>query len=235
MKILRMCILTLLSAVMLTGCVKLDLALEVNADSTVSGSMIFAISDSLASLGADASGGLPAADSLVDSKADGVSVTPYKKDGYTGSTYTFDRVPFSAFKSDGSTSNDIKVERTGNEINLTGTLDFSYGDATDASDPFSNLLAESISSSADMKISVKFPVKVLSSTGTISEDGKTVTWIPKLGEKLDLATTVEIPKAFQVGTLVAYGVVALLLILILIVFLRKKREKIKNVGSEFEI
>ena len=220
---------------MLTGCVKLDLALEVNTDSTISGSMIFAISDSLASLGTDVSKSLPAADSLIDSKADGVSVTPYKNDGYTGSTYTFDHVPFSAFKSDGSTSNDIKVERTGNQIKLTGALDFSYGDSTDASDPFSNLLAESISSSADMKISVKFPVKVLSSTGTISEDGKTVTWIPKLGEKLDLATTVEIPKAFQAGAVVVYVVAALLLILILIFVLRKKRAKAKNVGSEFEI
>jgi hypothetical protein len=235
MKILRMCIIALLSTVMLTGCVKLDLALEVNTDSTISGSMIFAVSDSLADLGADASSGLPAADSLVDSKADGVTVTPYKKDGYTGSTYTFDRVPFSAFKSDGSTSNDIKVERIGNQIKLTGALDFSYGDSTDASDPFSNLLAQSISSSADLKISVKFPVKVLSSTGTISEDGKTVIWIPKLGEKLDLATTVEIPKALQFKTQIVYAFLGLLVILVLILALRKKRKKPKNVGSEFEI
>lgn len=225
----------MLSTLMLTGCVKLDLALEVNADSTVSGSMIFAISDSLASLGADASDSLPAADSLVDSKADGVTVTPYEKNGYTGSTYTFDRVPFSAFKSDGSTSNDIKVERTGNQIKLTGALDFSYGDSTDASDPFSNLLAESISSSADLKISVKFPVKVLSSTGVISEDGKTVTWIPKLGEKLDLATTVEIPKALQFKTQIVYAFLGLFVILILVIFLRKKKVKSKSVGSEFEI
>ena len=235
MKILRMCILTLLSAVMLTGCVKLDLALKVNADSTVSGSMIFAISDSLASLGADASGGLPAADSLVDSKADGVSVTPYKKDGYTGSTYTFDRVPFSAFKSEGSTSNDIKVERTGNEINLTGTLDFSYGDATDESDPFSNLLAESISSSADMKISVKFPVKVLSSTGTISEDGKTVTWIPKLGEKLDLATTVEIPKGLQRSSFVMYAVALVFFTIAIVLFVRKRNSRKALQEVDFEI
>ena len=235
MKILRLCIIALLSTVMLTGCVKLDLALEVNTDSTISGSMIFAVSDSLADLGADASSGLPAADSLVDSKADGVTVTPYKKDGYTGSTYTFDRVPFSAFKSDGSTSNDIKVERIGNQIKLTGALDFSYGDSTDASDPFSNLLAQSISSSADLKISVKFPVKVLSSTGTISEDGKTVIWIPKLGEKLDLATTVEIPKALQFKTQIVYAFLGLLVILVLILALRQKRKKPKNVGSEFEI
>jgi len=235
MKILRMCIIALLSTVMLTGCVKLDLALEVNTDSTISGSMIFAVSDSLADLGADASSGLPAADSLVDSKAEGVTVTPYKKDGYTGSTYTFDRVPFSAFKSNGSTSNDIKVERIGNQIKLTGALDFSYGDSTDASDPFSSLLAQSISSSADLKISVKFPVKVLSSTGTISEDGKTVTWIPKLGEKLDLATTVEIPKALQLKTQIVYAFLGLLVILVLIIALRKKRKKPKNVGSEFEI
>jgi hypothetical protein len=235
MKILRTCIIALLSIVMLTGCVKLDLALEVNTDSTISGSMIFAVSDSLTDLGADASSGLPAADSLVDSKADGVTVMPYKKDGFTGSTYTFDRVPFSAFKSDGSTGNDIKVERTGNQIKLTGALDFSYGDSTDASDPFSNLLAQSISSSADMKISVKFPVKVLSSTGTISEDGKTVTWIPKLGEKLDLTTTVEIPKALQFKTQIVYAFLGLFVILILVIFLRKKNEKSKSVGSEFDI
>jgi len=228
MKILRISIIALLSTVMLTGCVKLDLALEVNTDSTISGSMIFAVSDSLADLGADASSGLPTADSLVDSQADGVTVTPYKKDGYTGSTYTFDRVPFSAFKSDGSTTNDIKVERTDSQIKLTGALDFSYGDLTDELDPFSNLLAQSISSSADLKISIKFPVKVLSSTGTISEDGKTVTWIPKLGEKLDLATTVELPKALQFKAQIIYAFLGLLVILILVIFVRKKKEKLRT-------
>ena len=86
-----------------------------------------------------------------------------------------------------------------------------------------------------MKISVKFPVKVLSSTGTISEDGKTVTWIPKLGEKLDLATTVEIPKALQFKTQIVYAFLGLFVILILVIFLRKKKVKSKSVGSEFEI
>ncbi len=218
---------------LLTGCVKLDIALEVNRDSTISGSMIFAISDSLAALGTDASSALPAADTLINSNADGVQVMPYKKDGYTGSTYTFDHVPFSAFKSDGTTSNDIKVTRTGDRIKLTGTLDFSYGETAGSTDPFSNLLAQSFTSAADMKISVKFPVKVLNSTGTISEDGKTVTWVPKLGEKLDLTTVVEIPKGLQRSSLLIYAgvLVALVLSLLLLVSMRKTRKP----EADFEI
>ena len=48
---LRMLIVILFTSVLLTGCVKMDLALEINSDKTVSGSLIYAISDGLAELG----------------------------------------------------------------------------------------------------------------------------------------------------------------------------------------
>ena len=88
----------------------------------------------------------------------------------------------------------------GNRLTIKGLVDFSQ---TDSEDPSSDLgawgdeFAKSITSSFDINISVKFPVKVLESTGKISDDGMTVSWKPKYGEKVDISTTVEIPSGFQ--------------------------------------
>ncbi len=232
---LRLAVISLISVFLLTGCVKLDIALEVNRDSTISGSMVFAISDFLADIDVDASSTLNSVQSLINPKTPGVFITPYAKDGYTGSTYAFDRVPFSAFKSGGTSNNQIQVERTGNEIKLSGGLDFSFGDPGQSTDPFSKLIAQTLASSAEMKISVKFPVKVLSSTGTISEDGNSVTWRPKLGEKLDLATTVEIPKGLQRSSFVMYAVALVFFTIAIVLLMRKRNSKKALQEVDFEI
>jgi hypothetical protein len=163
---------------------------------------------------------------LFDTSAEGVTVSEYKEDGYTGTKITLDRVPISAFNKQGGESGGFQIIRDENLITLKGELDLSSGD-TDDSDisEWGDALAKSLFATADLNISVKFPVKVLSTTGTISEDGRTVSWKPQLGEKVDLTTTVELPNRNLILIGIAAAALLLLIIAFLVVFKVRGRKK----------
>ena len=203
----------------------MDLALEINSDKTVSGTLIYAISDALSELGTTSEDTDPTAD-LFDTSAEGVTVSEYKEDGYTGTKITLDRVPISAFNKQGGESGGFQIIRDENLITLKGELDLSSG-VTDDSDisEWGDALAKSLFATADLNISVKFPVKVLSTTGTISEDGRTVSWKPQLGEKVDLTTTVELPNRNLILMGIAAAALLLLIIAFLVVFKVRGRKK----------
>jgi hypothetical protein len=117
--------------------------------------------------------------------------------------------------------------KDGNKLTVKGILDFSTEEVDQDTDTFGEEFAENILSSFDINISIKFPVKVLESTGTISEDGRTVTWKPKWGEKVDLTTTVEIPSRSPI--LIVIGIVVLLILITVgIILLSKNRIKKKK-------
>jgi hypothetical protein len=179
------------------------MALEINKDSTVSGTMIFALVDSLAAMGSDSQDNTSPTDSFVSPTAKGVTVSTYKQGGYTGQKFTLDHVPFSEFGSTKGADSDFKITESEMRFLFRGLLDLSSGDASTGGNEWGDALAKSISS-AEVKISIKFPAKVVKSTGEISKDGKSVTWYPKMGEKFDLTTTVDLP-SLNVG-LIAGGV-----------------------------
>jgi hypothetical protein len=219
----------------LSSCVKLDMALEVNKDSTVSGTMIFAIVDSLAAMGDTSEDTSSPTDSFVSPTTKGVTVTKYKQGGYTGEKFTLDRVPFSEFGNGEGSESDFKITRDGKQITVSGFLDLSSEDATSSGDDWGDALAKSILSSADLKISIKFPAKVVKSTGEISQDGKSVTWRPTLGEKLDLTTTVEIP-SLNIGLIVG-GIASLAAIgggVVYFLSRRKKQQEALEVNAEMD-
>jgi hypothetical protein len=222
---LRLAVALLLSTILLTGCVKMDLALEINSDKTVSGTLIYAISDALSELGTASEDTDPTAD-LFDTSAEGVTVAEYKEDGYTGTKITLDRVPISAFNKQGGESGGFQIIRDENLITLKGELDLSSGDTEDSDNSeWGDALAKSLFATADLSISVKFPVKVLSTTGTISEDGRTVSWKPQLGEKVDLTTTVELPNRNLIVIGIAAAALLLLIIAVLMVLKVRGRKK----------
>lgn len=228
MKRLQAMIVAFLFLFTLTGCVKFDLALEVHSDSTVSGSLIYAISDSLAELGTSSEDTDPTED-LFDETAEGITTNEYKENGYTGTRISLDRVPLEAFNQPSGESGGLQITRKGNQITLTGELDLSSTDTSDTSDSdWGDALTKSLFASADLDISVKFPVKVLSSTGTISQDGRTVSWKPQIGEKIDLTTTVEIPnKRLMLVVIVGVLLIAFVGLSFVIGILKIRRSKAK--------
>ena len=222
--------LSIFGLVALTGCVKFDLDLVVNKDSTISGSMIFAVSDTLASLGeTENSTETDVSDELIDPKTKGVSIEEYKKGGFTGQKITLDRVPFSEFQKGGE-SGDLTITREGDLITLNGFLDLAMDEGAQSEDIWAAELAKSLFSSADLGIRITFPFEVVSTQGELSEDRRTVTWEPKIGDRVDLTTTVKIPSLIPIIPIAAAAV--LLLLIIIIVLIRRKKSINNNSNTE---
>jgi hypothetical protein len=93
-------------AMLMTGCIKVDLNMVLNGDNTVSGTMVFAVSrDLLALTGSSADDLLGQITASAGPLPSGVQFqeSPYTDDRFEGKTYTFHDVPIDAF-SQGTTA-----------------------------------------------------------------------------------------------------------------------------------
>jgi len=220
----------ILATFLLTGCIKLDMDLTVNKDRTVSGTVIGAVSDYLAELaeesGDTSSNSLTSElDSLFDENTPGVTVKEYNSGGFTGQQYILDRVAISELSGDGTDPEGFNIKIEGNKVNVSGVLDLSMDDDTTSSlELFGGDLAKGLFSSAQMRIAVRFPGKVISSSGEISADGKQVVWTPVIGERNELSATVEIPNAKKILTYAGIGIGALVLLLLAFLLGRKAKK-----------
>ena len=220
---------------LLSGCVKLNMDLQVNNDKTLSGTMIFAVADSLAAMGTGSSDFKT--NDLISGKAKGVTVTEYKSGGYTGAAYKLDHVPFSEISkgigengiagSTGSSQDGLKFKQVGNKVYVTGNLDMTNSNSSDPSDPFAatgESIAKSMMSAMDLRISIRVPGKVIKTTGELSTDGKTISWHPKYGEKNDLATEIEIPSGSSLLMPILFVALALIGGVVFLFIKRKQSE-----------
>jgi len=233
----------ILSTFLLTGCIKLDMDLTVNTDRTVSGTVIGAISDYLAELTEEStdtsSNSLTSElDSLFDENTPGVTVREYKSGGFTGQQYILDHVAISELSGDGTDADSFNIKIVGNKVTVSGVLDLSMDeDTTSGLELFGVDLTKGLFSSAQMRIAVRFPGKVVSSSGEISADGKQVVWTPVIGERNELSATVELPNAKKILIYAGIGIGALVLLLIAFLLGRKAKKPItenleKDVANE---
>ena len=200
----------------LTGCVKFTADLEVNKNSTVSGTMILAMSDSLAGL--TGTGNSLSQGELIDAKTKGVIVESYKEGGFTGNKYTLNQVPFSEFKTaenDGS----LNFKKEGNLIKVSGIMDLS--DSSNETDQATQDMTAAMFAGADLHISIKFPYEVIETSGELSSDKRTVTWRPVMGKKTILQATVKVPSFNPVPAIL----IAVIVITLIVVLIRKRKPK----------
>jgi len=173
-------------AFLLSGCIKLDMALTVNKDKTVSGTVILGFADSLAALGSGTGssttttpGGL---DGLINKKSKGVTVSKYHEGGFTGEKVTFDHAPLTAFSAAAQKDGSFGIDIKGNQAIISGSLDLSSnGTGTSATSPTDAALTKAMFAGAQVRVKVTFPGKITKSTGEISKDRRTVTWNPTFG------------------------------------------------------
>ncbi len=222
----------ILSTFLLTGCIKLDMDLTVNTDRTISGTVIGAVSDYLAALAEESSDTSSNSltselDSLFDENTPGVTVKEYKSGGFTGQQYILDRVAISELNGDGTDADTFNIKIVGNQVNVSGLLDLSMDEDTSSSlELFGSDLAKGLFSSAQMRIAVRFPGKVISSSGEISADGKQVIWTPVIGERNELSATVELPNVKKFAIYAGIGIGALVLLFIVFMLWRKAKKRI---------
>jgi hypothetical protein len=216
----------------LSGCIRLNMDLKVNDDGTVSGAIVFAVSDALAGLGSGTTDNGLGTTPMVDPKAKGVTEVPYKEGGFTGQKFILNHTPLSALENGQNKEGSISIVRSGKHIRVSGFLDLTMKDQG-TSDPLGALsgdFAASMFAGADLRISITVPGKIVKSTGEISADGKTVTWRPKMGQKTDLATTVDLPSV--PWTLIGGGVALLIALLTALLVIRSQKKVIEPLPAD---
>jgi hypothetical protein len=195
-------------ALLLAGCFKVDMNLDVAADNTVSGSAIIAVDDSLLELtGQDVDQLLEDMD--LSDLPPGSTAEPYQEDGFVGQEITFAEMPLDEFATNNAlsgsgTGEELSIVRRGDEFHVMGGFDMSGQEFTGTEIP------PGIMDSFEFRISITFPGEVKSATGDI--DGNTVTWEPTFGENTRVeAVASAIPSSSSpllMIVLIAVGVLA---------------------------
>jgi hypothetical protein len=179
-------------ALLLTGCFKVNMDVEVSPENTVSGTAIIAVDESLLELSGQSADQLFKDMDLSELPA-GATTDRYQEDGFIGQQITFNDVPLPEFTGSntlsGSGSGDeLNIVRQGDEFLVTGAFDMSGPEFTGTEVP------KQFIESFEFKITITFPGEVKSATGEI--DGRTVTWEPKFGENTPVeAVASAIPSA----------------------------------------
>lgn len=170
-------------AFLLSGCLKLTMDLEVAAEDTVSGAVVFGIDRDILDLTGQNLDGVLGEESLVPPDVEGVSVAPYEDDEFAGQEITLDEVRLEEFNQDtgGGGADSLTIARDGDTFVVDGALDLSTEDAATEGIPFD---PSQFFESADIRITMTFPGDVQSSNGEI--DGNTATWTPKVGERTEI-------------------------------------------------
>jgi hypothetical protein len=222
-----------LLALLLSACLKLDMDLQVSEDNTVSGSMIFGVDKQLLELTGGSIEDFLGTDSPLPSDAEGVSTEPFEDDEFIGQRFVFDSVPLAQLASGGA--DELQITREGDTFNVSGALDLSSGltGATGATGASGFPGAEQFLQGADLKIKITFPGPVTDANGEV--DGNSVTWIPVVGERLELrATASAIPSGgdsnLTMLLIIAAVIVALAIVVGIVVAQRRNRPAVAASG-----
>lgn len=150
----------------LTGCVRVEMHLDLQADDSVNGEMVFAVTqEMLAMAGEDALDnaitGDQALESAVTERYESDETNADGEPMFVGTRTTFTGEPLSGF---GAAGGDLSITRDGDDFVVSGRPEDGGGQAGDTDLP----------PDADVTLSVTFPGDVSSHNGDL--DGSTVTW-----------------------------------------------------------
>lgn len=164
-----------------SGCVRLDLALEVRPDDTVGGEFTAAWSRDFMERADEQGLDRAELDAFLDALLEGVpggERTEYDEGGFVGETATFTDRPLSEFAEFGGDEwGYLRIDHQGREYGLEG-----YWDLREA-----GFIEPEAFEDAEILISVNFPARVTDHNGEL--DGRTVTWTMVPGEEYDLRAT----------------------------------------------
>ncbi len=168
--------LILVLALAMTGCLKLDMQLELSPDDTASGTTTFALDRDLVRLSGSTFDQLTGGETPLPSGVD-VTSSDYEDGQFVGKTYAFRDVPIERI-SDPTSADSLQIRREDDTFVVDGALDLTT-EALQGGE--GSQLGQSALESAQVRIAITFPGEVRSATGQV--DGRTVIWTPKVGER----------------------------------------------------
>ncbi|WP_435298759.1 LppM family (lipo)protein [Timonella sp. A28] len=172
--------LALAMAFLLSGCMRMQVNVELEEDDKASGSIVFAVSDTAAEqLGVSPDELFTAMTAEGDVAPEGSTAEDYAQDGYTGKKYTFESQPLDSSFNDPN----LTITRDGDDYVVTGKFNAEEAGipAENEDDPAVTALLEQV----DISFNITFPGEVKESNGTVN--GKTVTWTYAIGEDLTMS------------------------------------------------
>ncbi|MCP2327687.1 hypothetical protein HDA40_006194 [Hamadaea flava] len=210
----------LIAGLALAGCMKVDAALVVNSDDTVSGDVVLAVDRRLANVTGQSEDRLVATLGLDKEKLPATAtIERYEDAGFVGVRVSYAKTPLAQFN--GVSGRDaFTLVRSGNEYAFSGSVDLRTV----------NLLDPGIRAFADQfsfRIAVTFPGKVTEHNGVLS--GKTVSWQPKAGEIRTLQARAKVDGPVPWVPLVAAGVGLAAVGTVLVVFLLSRRNRPRRI------
>lgn len=213
---------------LLSGCVKLNVDLQVSPNDMVSGNAILALSDALAGLADSES---EVFGEGVFSEGNGIRQVPYSEGGFTGTQIFFQSVPIEIFSQNNAEDDFIRIVRDGDNLITSGNFNLGDDDSTqDETNFLGEDFLEEILSSTDISVSITYPGEILETNGTIS--GNTITWKPEFGSENEISATVKSPKPSPFFQYLIIGIVVLILISALVVILRKRTKARTELSSK---
>jgi len=222
-------------ALLLTGCLKLDMDLQIQTDDTVNGSVIFAVSKDVLELTGGSAEDLLGSDTPFPTDTEGVTTEDYDDGEFVGKEFKFDGLPISEF-SDPADPESLQITHEGDTFVISGVLDLAQG-TSGATGATGGTGAAAFFESAEIRVAITFPGEVISSNGT--ESGNTVTWEPKFGERLEIsATGSAIASGGSSSTLlyvlIGVGVIVVIAIIAFVMMSRKKKGPEAQVAAVVE-
>lgn len=220
MKHIKLSAIVIAMMFVLTGCVRMNLDINIKENGKVDANMLCAYVEDFAS-----EADLPSDDEITEMESDGWTYKPYSQDGYVGYTVSISDVDMDQLLENSSGSNSA-LGLDNDEISLTKedskyVFDASLLDEDDAYE------MKSYKSYIDeyggyMKVVLHVPGKVINSNATsVSSDGKTLTWdllAMNPGENIHAEFKAE---SSNIGLI--FGIIAVLLVLLVILLFLKKR------------
>ncbi|MGZ8625229.1 MAG: LppM family (lipo)protein [Actinomycetota bacterium] len=218
-------------ALLMSACLKLDMELEVSSDNTVSGTVIFGVQKQLLELGGGSIEDVLGSDGPLPSDVPGVSVEDYEDDEFAGQQFTFDAVPIERFN-EGEAGEQLRIEREGDVFHVSGVLDLA---AASGASGLSGIDPGTFLQGAQLQIRITFPGEVTETNGEVS--GTTVTWIPEVGERLELeATASAIGGGGDSNTtlflIIGAVVVVLAIVVVIVLMQRRKKPAVAAAGAD---
>lgn len=191
------------AVVALSGCIKIDMDMKVKSNDKLDGTFIVGFSTQLIEMM-----GQKKADFIKTMQSDtknlpkGAKTSAYDKNGFVGSQITFKDLPASEFTkatgsaagaaastAGGTSGDDLKLVKSkdGKSWNFSGTMDLKGSSGADTSTP--DLSAMTKSMKAEVRIKMTFPGEITKHDKAGKVSGKSITWTPKLGEKIVMQAT----------------------------------------------
>jgi hypothetical protein len=197
------------TALLLTGCVKVDIHLKVATDDTVSGTYVVGVRKSLLAVTNDNADSLY--QRLTASARPGVRTTRYDDGTYVGATFAVSAVPIGQVGTlgtpDGSSGTNFSLTHTNGQFQFSATLDTSTAAGPNGAAP----------AGSEIRLTVTFPGRVVATNG--HKHGSSVTWTPPLGRRVTVTATADdhAPPPAPLLDRVLYGLAGLSVLALLVV------------------